>query len=94
MIPLFRTVMRKFVYQPGDGPTKEQTRKDRVEYRGVARPDTKEGTPRAFCRAYYDGSLYGRTLSFFLFDLKTRLTRSSYRRLSCRSSHLYPTRWT
>ena len=58
-IPFLRTFARKFVYQPGEGQTKEEAMKDRVEYRGIATPDI--GTPkppRAFCRASYQGSLY------------------------------------
>ena len=58
-IPLFRKLARKYVYQPGDGPTKEEYKNDRVEYRGIATPDvTAPNPPRAFCRAYYEGSCY------------------------------------
>ena len=58
-IPLVRTLARKYVSQPGEGPSKEQTRNDRVEYRGVATPDVKMEKPaRAFCKARYEGSLY------------------------------------
>lgn len=58
-IPLFRKLARKCVYQPGEGPTKEQSRNDRVEYRGIGIPDvTTPNPPRAFCRAKYEGSLY------------------------------------
>ncbi len=64
-IPFVRKLARKFVYQPGDGPTKEQSRKDRMEYRGIGIPDVKTPSPpRAFCRAHYEGSLYACKRSF------------------------------
>jgi hypothetical protein len=64
-IPFMRTMARKYVYQPGDGQTKEQTRNDRIEYRGVATPDVKTPNPaRAFCKARYEGSLYECKSSF------------------------------
>ena len=60
-IPLFRKGMKKVVTQPGNGPTKEQTAKERLEYRGIGKPDLDApNAPRAFVRAYYDGSIYAR----------------------------------
>lgn len=59
-IPFFRNTARKYVYQPGDGATKEETKTDRVEFRVVAKPDTdKVNTSRMLCREYYEGSIYG-----------------------------------
>jgi len=61
-IPLFRTIARKYVYKPGEGPTREQYKNDRVEYRGIGIPDVQTpNPPRAFCRAKYEGSLYAYT---------------------------------
>lgn len=58
-VPIFRKFARRFVYQPGDGPTKEEYKNDRFEYRGIATPDVQTANPpRAFCRAYFNGSLY------------------------------------
>jgi hypothetical protein len=58
-IPFLRKLAKRFVTQPGDGPTKEQSRNDRVEYRGIGNPDVQTPNPgRAFCKAYYEGSLY------------------------------------
>ena len=58
-IPLVRKLARRFVPAPGDGPTKEQTRNDRFEYRAVATPDVKTpNPPRAYVRAYYGGDVY------------------------------------
>jgi hypothetical protein len=58
-IPLIRRVGKKYVCQPGDGPTKEESENDRFEYRGIGTPDidTPE-PPRAFCRVSFEGSLY------------------------------------
>lgn len=58
-VPIFRKFARRFVYQPGDGPTKEEYKNDRFEYRGIATPDIQTPNPaRAYCRVYFDGSLY------------------------------------
>jgi hypothetical protein len=58
-IPVFRTVARRYVYQPGDGPKIGDTRSDVVEYRGITAPDIDSPSPpRAFCRARFSGSLY------------------------------------
>ena len=54
-----RRIAKRFVYQPGDGPTKEESKKDRFEYRGIATPDVQTSNPaRAFCRASFQGSVY------------------------------------
>jgi len=58
-IPFVRSLLKSRVTQPGDGPTKEQARNDRIEYRGVGEPDVQGGGKgRAFCRAAFEGSLY------------------------------------
>lgn len=57
-----RHLLKKFVYQPGDGPTKEEVRNDRIEYRGIGIPDVQTAKPpRAFCKASFEGSLYAFT---------------------------------
>ncbi len=58
-MPFVRRIAKKMVYQPGDGPTKEETKKDRLEYRGIGMPDVAmPNPPRAFCKAAYEGSWY------------------------------------
>lgn len=52
-----RSLVKKYVYQPGDGPTKEEVRKDRVEYRAIGTPDYVTHS-RAFCKASFEGSMY------------------------------------
>lgn len=83
-IPLFRTLARKCVYQPGEGPTEEQYKNDRVEYRGIAIPDTETATPvRAYCRAKFEGSLYACKLVLFRVTSwanRTQLPVSRWRR--------------
>ncbi|KAI1814859.1 hypothetical protein GGS20DRAFT_576599 [Poronia punctata] len=55
----FRYLVRKFVFQPGQGPSKEDSAKDYIEYRGVATPDTQPPSEKqALCRAWYSGSMY------------------------------------
>jgi hypothetical protein len=58
-------LVKKFVYAPGDGPTAEEARSDRIEYQGIAYPDIAVPNPqRAYCRAYFEGSMYGCKLYF------------------------------
>jgi hypothetical protein len=62
-----RKLAKGYVYQPGDGPTKEEYKNDRFEYRGVASPDVQTpNPPRAFCKLSFDGSLYVCKYTFFL----------------------------
>lgn len=56
-VPPFRWIIKKFVHQPGEGPTRESTAKDRIEYRAIAVADTKE-SQRAFAKFCFGGSAY------------------------------------
>ncbi|KAI0024978.1 sporulation protein RMD1 [Xylariomycetidae sp. FL0641] len=53
----FRALLRKLVFQPGEGPSREDAAKEYIEFRGVASAD---GVPRkqALCKAWYTGSMY------------------------------------
>jgi short subunit dehydrogenase-like uncharacterized protein len=54
-----RALLRKIIYKPGFGPPLKYARNDKIEFRAVAEPDTaKAANKRAFCRAWYDGSMY------------------------------------
>ncbi|KAM0251643.1 hypothetical protein ACHAQJ_008103 [Trichoderma viride] len=54
-----RSLIRKFVFKPGEGPNKGEAKKDRIEYKGVAIPDTSvDMRKRAFGRLTYTGSMY------------------------------------
>lgn len=58
-IPFLRNMVKKFVYQPGDGPTKEESKNDGFEFRGVGTPDVPGKAPaRAFCKMSCKGSVY------------------------------------
>ena len=58
-IPFIRSLVKKAVYQPGEGAAKEDTTSDRVEYRGIAVPDIQTpNPPRAYVRAHYEGGIY------------------------------------
>ncbi|KAH8660015.1 Saccharopine dehydrogenase-domain-containing protein [Xylariales sp. PMI_506] len=54
-----RNTIRKLSYQPGNGPDREESRKEYIEIRGCAEPDPKrEDGKKAFGKAYYHGSMY------------------------------------
>ncbi|KUI59820.1 hypothetical protein VP1G_07044 [Cytospora mali] len=61
-IPPLRKLAQRFVYEQGQGPDVEQAKKDEIEYRGIAIPDTGEAVNKqAYCRAWFNGSLYALT---------------------------------
>ncbi|KND94754.1 putative trans-acting enoyl reductase [Tolypocladium ophioglossoides CBS 100239] len=63
--PPVRAFVKRFVYQPGQGTSREDLRREEVEYRGIATPDT--ATPsgkQAYCRAWFHGSMYYLTAVF------------------------------
>ncbi|KAH6661305.1 Saccharopine dehydrogenase-domain-containing protein [Truncatella angustata] len=57
-VPPFRNLVRRFVFQPGQGPSKEDSAKEYIEFRGVAKPDLEESKKLAFVKAWYSGSMY------------------------------------
>jgi hypothetical protein len=92
-IPFVRKVVRRYVYKPGDGPTKGETKNDRVEYRGVGIPDVKTPhPPRAFCKARYEGSLYDCGCS--LLETLRNAKSGSYRPLVVTSGYLDLAGWS
>jgi short subunit dehydrogenase-like uncharacterized protein len=52
-----RWLIKKLVYQPGEGPTKEDTSKDHIEWRGIATADTPQ-QQRAWAKLRFEGSAY------------------------------------
>lgn len=59
MLPSLRNLVKRFVYEQGQGPDVEQAKKDEIEYRGVATPDTNTAAgQQAYCRAWFNGSMY------------------------------------
>jgi hypothetical protein len=55
----FRWLLKKFVYALGDGPTEEQTKGNRAEWRAVAIADVANPKPpKAYGRAYFEGGMY------------------------------------
>ncbi|MCJ1392646.1 hypothetical protein MMC18_005516 [Xylographa bjoerkii] len=56
-IPPVRWLAKMFVHQPGEGPTRESTGKDRVEFRAIATADT-EGSQQATVKCGFNGSAY------------------------------------
>lgn len=58
-VPPLRKLAKTFVYEQGQGPDAEQAKKEDVEYRGVATPDTDSAVGKqAYCRAWFNGSMY------------------------------------
>lgn len=58
-LPPLRWLVKKFVFAPGHGPSKEVTSKERIEYRTIAIADQDTPTPkRAFSRMRYEGGMY------------------------------------
>ncbi|UNI14293.1 hypothetical protein JDV02_000937 [Purpureocillium takamizusanense] len=65
LFPPVRALVKRFVYQPGEGRTKEEMAKEEIEYRGVATPDTPTAPGKqAYCRAWFHGSMYSLTAVF------------------------------
>ncbi|KAK2591222.1 hypothetical protein QQS21_011087 [Conoideocrella luteorostrata] len=62
-VPPFRSLVRRFVYQPGEGVSREDMAKEEVEYRGTASPDIESNptNKQALCRAWFHGSMYALT---------------------------------
>jgi short subunit dehydrogenase-like uncharacterized protein len=59
MIPPIRTLVRRFIFQPGQGPTMEASKNDRLEYHAVATADQEGPAPkRVFGKFTYHGSMY------------------------------------
>ncbi|KAF3384993.1 putative trans-acting enoyl reductase [Penicillium rolfsii] len=59
MIPPVRALVRKFIFAPGQGPTMEASKNDRIEYHAVATADQEGPAPkRVFGKFTYHGSLY------------------------------------
>ncbi|RYC60489.1 hypothetical protein CHU98_g5709 [Xylaria longipes] len=55
----FRNLLRRYVFQPGQGPSREDAAKEYLEFRGVATPDVQPASGKqAFCRAWYHGGMY------------------------------------
>ncbi len=55
----FRNLVRRFVFQPGQGPTREDAANDYIEFRGVGTPDVQPASGKqALCRAWFQGSMY------------------------------------
>lgn len=59
MLPPLRNLIKRFVYEQGQGPDIEQAKKHELEYRAVATPDSTAAVGKqAYCRAWFTGSMY------------------------------------
>jgi hypothetical protein len=65
-----RALLRKFIFEPGDGPDKSEAKKDVIEFRAVAKPDSDvETNKQASGKLSYTGSMYYRKLVSLKFHL-------------------------
>lgn len=59
LFPPARWLAKKFVYQPGQGASKESSKSEVLEYRSIATADQDTPNPsRAIAKFRYDGALY------------------------------------
>lgn len=70
----FRNLVRRFVFQPGQGPTREDAANDYLEFRGVGTPDGQQGAGKqALTRLWFQGSMYLLTAVFLSEAARTLL---------------------
>ena len=74
-LPPVRWLVRKLVYQPGAGPARESTLKDRIDWRAVGTADSQE-SQKAFAKLAYTGSGYDLT-GIFLAEAAIVILRDS-----------------
>ena len=60
ILPPLRWLVKKLVFKPGQGPTLESTKNDRIEWRAVAESDSPKGTSQKVLtgRVKWKGSMY------------------------------------
>ncbi|KAI6801602.1 hypothetical protein KC360_g2450 [Hortaea werneckii] len=60
ILPPVRWLLKKFVYQPGEGPSKEQVRHEYAEWRAIANADVSDPNDpkRVLGRMRWEGSMY------------------------------------
>ncbi|CAJ2505992.1 Uu.00g001220.m01.CDS01 [Anthostomella pinea] len=69
-----RKLVRKLVFQPGMGPTREDAAKEYIEFRGIATPDAESKSGKqAICKAWYAGSMYYLTATVLCEGARTLL---------------------
>lgn len=63
VLPPVRWLLKKLVYAPGQGPTKDEVKSDRVEYRAIATAETSDPAEpkRSYGRLTFHGSMYHMT---------------------------------
>lgn len=56
-LPPLRKLLKRFVYEPGQGPDVEEAKKEEMVYRAIGVPDGVDGK-LAYCQASFRGSMY------------------------------------
>ena len=77
MLPPIRWLLRRFVYKPGEGPSRESAQKERIEYYMIATADSNE-EKWAFARTSFEGSMYDATGIFLVAAAITLLQDECY----------------
>ncbi|KPM43505.1 hypothetical protein AK830_g3076 [Neonectria ditissima] len=58
-VPSVRALLKRRVFQPGEGAKREDTENEEIEYRGVAYPDSEKPIGKiAYCRTFHRGGMY------------------------------------
>lgn len=55
LIKPLRSLLKRFVFAPGEGADEAAQAKERIEYRAIAKPDMDNPTSHAFSRVRYNG---------------------------------------
>jgi hypothetical protein len=54
----FRALIRKLTFKPGEGPDKEEAKKEYIELRAVDKPDLEATKTQVFGKLSYTESMY------------------------------------
>lgn len=57
LLPPVRWLLTKIIYQPGQGPARDEQSKDHVEYRAIGETDSKDGK-KVFAKLTKTGNMY------------------------------------
>ena len=60
MLAPARWIVRRLLYKAGEGPSRDATERDRIEYRAVATADS-DSSKHAYAKASFEGSMYDLT---------------------------------
>ncbi|KEF58614.1 uncharacterized protein A1O9_06540 [Exophiala aquamarina CBS 119918] len=83
LLPPFRALIKRAVFKPGDGPDREKTKSEIIEFRAVAKPDVDtENRRQILGRLQYTGSMYYLTAALLAQAARTMLEDTDDARLT------------